>query len=115
MRTQPGGRKTGLTNKTGPMIWERIGKIYYAKIVSLEGAIHLHLIAEPTGNRWRRFVTGKRWRWFVWKPGETVHEARKGFCGTAQEAMHNAGRAATGRTASSRFEKGFSSTFRLCR
>jgi hypothetical protein len=68
------------------LIWERSGDVYYATVRAPVGEARVHLVVESDGNRWD---------WTAWRPGEDLHEARRGVAGTVQEAMWDAERAAS--------------------
>ena len=74
-----------LADQAPVVVWERSREAYYASVKGVAGAVRFYLVVEEMGGRCH---------WSVWRPGESILEARHGSARTAQEAMRVAERAA---------------------
>ena len=60
------------------VVWEKSRECYYASVKDVLGVVRFYLIVEEIRDRYH---------WSVWRPGESILEARNGSARTAQEAM----------------------------
>ena len=75
-----------MADQAPALVWEKCREAYYASVRDLSGTVSFYLIVEEMGGRCH---------WSVWRPGESILEARHGSARTPQEAMRYAERAAT--------------------
>jgi len=70
-----------VADRTPVVVWEKSRDAYSASIEGPSGAVRFFLIVEDLGGRYH---------WSIWRPGESILEARHGSARSAQEALRHA-------------------------